>query len=532
MKLRPYQTRLVERTIAHLQEYPDSNPLVVAPTASGKSVIVASLCERLAETCNGMTLVLTHRKELVEQNHAKLPHHLQAGIYSAGLGKKQIKPITIAGFQSIRRHAAKLPRVGHILIDEAHYAQKGYREFIDEVRERSPDVRVIGLTATPFDGTANRTSLHLLPADKAIFTGICAEVGMGELLRDGYLCPLTPYRGATRLDTTGVAIDNRLGDFAIGQLQAAIDRDEINAPVAAEIVSIFAERKAVMVFCAGVDHAKHVAEALVKLGHQAECVLGDTPDGERDAIIKRFRAGQLKFIVACDVLLVGFDAPICDGIANLRPTKSGLIWVQLLGRGMRLHDGKTDCLVADFTDNSDEFPAVDEIEGNPPRLKTGDAPTKLCDECFSICLAGLRVCPCCGFEFPPPEAGAPQQFDPATGLLISGVTKNPDGTKTYPVSTVEYEVRTTVAGDRALVANYMMDGRRSPVATDFYNIWHGKASVAQRDSLKWLRRQAREGGSVPLTAQEALARAEMGALKTPRTVTIRPGSIFPVRFSM
>jgi DNA repair protein RadD len=530
LTLRPYQERLVSCTLNHLQDYPESQPLVVAPTASGKSVIVANLCERLAEQSSGMTLVLTHRKELVEQNHAKLPHHLQAGVYSSGLGKKQLKPITIAGFQSIRNQTHAMPRVDHILIDEAHYALKGYREFIDRLRDKNPELRAIGLTATPFDGTANRTALHLMPADKAIFTGIAAEVGMGELLRDGYLTPLTPYRGQTKLDTTGVAIDRRLGDFALGQLQNAVDTDDNNLMVAREISDIFASRRAIMVFCTGVKHCLHVAEALRKLGHEAECVLGNTPKVEREDIIGRFRAGRLKFIVACEVLLVGFDAPVCDGIANLRPTKSGLIWVQLCGRGMRLHDGKDDCLVADFTDTSDELGPIDEIEGNPPRLKTGETPTKMCDECFNICLAGLKFCPNCGYEFPLGVGRAEQNFDPVTGLLVSGVTKNEDGSKTYPVARVDYEVRNTSAGAPALVANYMSEGRATPVATCWYNMWHHKTNVSQRDIMKWVRRSNRANNPPPLTAQEALARATFGELKVPSTVTVRPGSPFAIRF--
>ena len=532
LKLRPYQARLIDCTLKHLQEYPESQPLIVSPTASGKSVIVAKLCEQLAERSDGMVLVLTHRKELVEQNHAKLPHHLKAGIYSASLGKKQLNPITIAGFQSIRNQTAKLPRVSYILIDEAHYAAKGYREFIETLKERSPNLRVIGLTATPFDGSANRTALHLLPADKAIFTGVAAEVGVGELLRDKYLTKLTPYRGKTQLSTAGVGIDNRQGDFAIGQLQAAVDLDDTNRKVAEEITDIFSERNAVMVFCTGVEHCLHVAEQLRLLGGEAECVLGSTPSKERDTIIARFRAGKLKYLVACEVLLVGFDAPICDGIANLRPTKSGLIWVQLCGRGMRLFDGKYDCLVADFTETSIELGPIDEIGGNPPRLKTGETPTKMCDDCYNIILAGLRICPVCGHEFPPGEARPGHNFDPVTGLLVSGVVKNEDGSRTFPVSHVDYEIRNTAAGAPALVAHYMSEGRQSPVGVDWYNLWHHKPSVSQRDSTKWLRRQVNADGPIPLTAQEALARASFGALKVPRSVTVKPGSPFPIRFAM
>ena len=532
LQLRPYQQRLIDVSSEHLSNFPTSRPVIVAPTASGKSVIVAALCAKLAKECSGMILVLTHRRELVAQNAAKLPAHMNVGVYSAGLKRKELHRITMAGFQSIRKQASKLPEVSYIIIDECHYATQGYREFIDTVAERSPKLRVIGLTATPFDGTANRTALHLLPANKAIFTSIGAEVGMGELLRDGYLTPLTPYSPNNKLDTSGVGIDNRMGDFAIGQLQAAVDVDESNIKVADEIRHIFAARKAVMVFCTGVDHTHHMVEALRALGEEAECVLGDTSEAERDKIIARFKRGDLKYLVACEVLLVGFDAPICDGIANLRPTKSGLIWVQLCGRGMRLHPDKQDCLVADFTDTSMEIGPLDEVEGQAPKLKSGEAPTKICDECFSICLAGLKFCPTCGFEFQFAEHNHAGNFDPETGLLVSGVVKNEDGTRTYPVDRVQYEIRRTVAGDPALVASYLSPGRATPVASEYLNLWHHKASVVARDSERWLRRQKFAGGSVPVSAQEALARAEMGALKTPRTVTVRPGSPWPIRFSV
>jgi DNA repair protein RadD len=181
---------------------------------------------------------------------------------------------------------------------------------------------------------------------------------------------------------------------------------------------------------------------------------------------------------------------------------------------MRLHPGKDNCLVADFVGNVERHGPIDEIEGQAPKLKLGEAPTKMCDECYSLILAGLRICPVCGYEFEF-QSKPGQTYDPDTGLLLSGVVKNEDGSRTYPVERVDYEIRTTKNGAPALVANYLSPHRTTPVATDYYNLWHHNASAAQRDALRWLRRQAREGGSVPLTAQEALARAEMGALRIP-----------------
>lgn len=523
-KLRDYQQRCVDLTLAALDNHDDAAPIVSAATGSGKSVVVSALADELLTRSPGAgrVLVATHRAELVQQNHAKLPRHLKGSIYSASLGKKDLHgQVIFANVQSIQKNWTKLPRIQALLIDEAHFASKGYFDFIENVRKVSPHMRTIGLTATPYSGSG--VWLHMLPKHR-IFSGISVEVGIGELLSKGYLAPLTPYRTNARLNVDDVRVDARTGDFAQDQLQAVVDVPELVLDCAAEIKAIFAERKSVLVFCSGVEHTKHVAAAL---GHEAKVVLADTPMNERMSIVESFKAGKIKYLCACEVLLVGFDAPRTDGIACLRPSRSPLVWVQLLGRGMRPFPGKQDCLVADFCGNADHFGPVDEIEGRPPQNSKGEAPTRVCDGCFNIILACLRKCPHCGMEYEFEEHQ--RHLDPNTGLLISGVVKNPDGSRTYPVDRVEYRRETTNAGDPALVAEYFAPNRITPVATEYYNIWHNKASVAQRDGEKWLRRLAIPGG-IPTNVVEALVRAQFGALKVPSSVTIAPGSIYPIRF--
>ena len=375
MRLRPYQDRVTNLILDHLDAYPDANPIGWLPTGSGKSVVAAALASEMVARHKSATLVVTHRRELVQQNSEKLPRHLRGSIFSAGLGCKDLSgQVIFAGIQSLSKHAHKLPRLSSIIIDEPQYASAGYFEFVEKVQQFSPRARVIGLTATPFTG--NGTWLHMLEKHR-LFSGIAAEVSIAELLRDGYLSPLVPYRASTQLSATGIKVDSRTGDYAQAALQAAVDSDDKNLRVAAEIDTIFAERNSVLVFCAGVEHTKHMAEALAKLGEKVGVVLGNTPTAERDRLIAEFRAGRLKYLCSCEVVLVGFDATNTDGIACLRPTMSPLIWVQLLGRGMRIHPGKDDCLVADFTTNSEDFPPVDEIEGRPPKTKSGDTPTKI-----------------------------------------------------------------------------------------------------------------------------------------------------------
>lgn len=532
MQPRNYQSRTVDVTMNHIDTYQDSVPLVAAPTASGKSIIAALLAERFSQRSTGMTIVLAHRKELVKQNASKLPSHLDIGIYSSGLGKREMKRITVAGFQSLRNAVDRLPSVGALLIDEAHWATKAYKEFYEALLLKNRNMRAVGLTATPYDGTANRTHLHMLPDDRRLFTGIGAEIPMSELMAGGYLAPLTPYVPTTKLSSQGVAINKATGDFSTAQLQAAVDIPELVRDCAKEIIDIFAFRNSIIVFCAGVDHAEHVTLALQLMGQTAEVVHGGTSAAMRDKHIEDFRAGRIKYLVACEVLLVGFDAPRTDGIANLRATLSALVWVQLLGRGMRLspETGKVDCLVADFTTNSSEFPPVDEIEGQPPKNTNGQAPVRFCDNCFSIMLAAVRKCNVCGEEFPHAEPKPGYSIDASTGLLVSGAIKNPDGTRTYGVTRVQYRIATTNAGAPAIVADYFAAGRSSAVASDYYNMWHHVQSIAKRDAERWLRRLNRPG-SVPMTAQEALNRAELGALREPKTVTVKPGSPYPIKFT-
>jgi len=520
LKLRPYQQRVIDLTISHLGDYPSSAPTVVVPTGGGKSLISAALANHYAKF--GNVLIVTFRKELVTQTALEMPRHLNVSVFSAGVGCKETKgPIIVAGIQSIRKNWHKLPRIHTIIIDEIHWGNAAYNEFIENVRKHSPHLRVIGMTATCFDGKG----VHLHMLKDPVTTGVCAEVSMGELLRDGYLCNVVAYNPPTKLDVSGVGVDARTGDYKQNELQAAVDRTDLNQKVASDILRIFAERKSVLVFASGVDHAGHLAALLPG----AKMIVGSTPNKERDAIVEQFRAGKVRWLVAVDTLLVGFNATRADGLALCRPTKSPLVYVQAIGRIMRTHPGKTDALLCDFVGAVDEHGPVDEVCGHPPRVAGGEAPTRVCENCFCICLAGLRKCPQCGEEFPPPVPGE-RVFDPRTGqIVISGVVKNPDGSRTYPVDRVEYRRETTNAGDPALVAEYFAPNRITPVATEYYNIWHNKASVAQRDGEKWLRRLAIPGG-IPTNVVEALVRAQFGALKVPSSVTIAPGSIYPIRF--
>ena len=522
MRLRPYQERLTDLTMSAL-DHDTARPIVDAACGAGKSLIISAVADRILKQNpkGGAVLVVTHRAELVKQNHAKLPAHLRGTIYSASVGKKDMSgQVIFANIQSIIKRWHKLPTLSAILIDECHVASKMYAEFIANVLTVSANVRIIGFTATPFNGGG--VWLHMLKEHR-IFTGTCGKVGIGELLLEGYLAPLTPYTTGTRLSTDGVRFDQRSGDFNAKDLQAAVDVPELVLRCTNEITSIFKDRKSVAVFCSGVEHAEHVALAL---GDRAVVVTGDTPKKDREHRLAEFAAGRVKYMVSVDVLTTGWDVAGIDGIACLRPSQSPLVWMQLLGRGMRPHPGKEDCLVADFTHNAEFFGPIDEIEGRPPKNSLGDAPTRICENCYNIILAGLRICPHCGHEIE--FAERQPNLDPETGLLVSGIITDERGLRWYPIHDVTYELRTTAAGSEAVVAQYMSPGRKYPVAEDYYCLFDHRTNVSRRAMDKWLKRCLIPGA--PTNARDALARADLGGMRIPRMVALKAGSKYPVAY--
>lgn len=405
MELRPYQTDAVRSLYSYFATH-DGNPLVVMPTGTGKSVVISEfLSQALQDWSDTRVLALTHVRELITQNASALLWawpDAPAGIYSAGLNKRDIEAqILFAGIQSIHKKAYHVQRCDLVLIDEAHLIGRSdngmYRRFLNDLRQINPALKIIGFTATPY----RMDSGMLHEGDDRLFTDIAYEVRLLDMIEQGYLCPVVPKRTATQLDVSGVG--TRGGEFISGELERAVDKSDVTSAAVDEIVKQGQERGSWLAFCSGVRHAEHVRDAICDRGISCEMVAGDTPPAERDATIRAFKSGQLRALTNANVLTTGFDAPGIDLIALLRPTKSIGLYVQMLGRGTRLAEGKDDCLVLDFAGNTSRHGPLDMVDGRRKGQKgEGPPPTKECPECHTICFAGVRQCPDCGHEFPPP----------------------------------------------------------------------------------------------------------------------------------
>jgi len=278
-----------------------------------------------------------------------------------------------------------------------HKDEGGYRTLLSDIYQTNANVRVIGLTATPY-----RLGHGYITDKPAIFDALIEPVSIEELIFKGYLSTLRSKITRTKLEVDGV--HKRGGEYIEAELQAAVDTTDKNRKVVAEIVRLGHERKSWLIFCAGVAHAQHIKEALQDEGIVADCVTGETPSAERDRMLKEFKAGRIQALTNANVLTTGFDAPGIDLIAMLRPTMSPGLYVQMAGRGLRIAEGKTDCLVLDFAGVVEQHGPITAVIPPPKKGdKVGEAPVKVCDHCQEICHLSVRECPACGEPFPEPE---------------------------------------------------------------------------------------------------------------------------------
>ena len=309
LTLRPYQQAAIDAIYGYFAGNA-GHPLVVIPTAGGKSLVMAAFIEGVLRAWpDQRILIVTHVRELIAQNHAELIglwRDAPAGICSAGLGRRDLGArILFAGIQSIHRSAYDVQRCDLVLIDEAHLipvaSNTMYRRFLDTLARINPQLKVIGFTATPY-----RTGSGMLHEGKgALFTDIAYEVSVRQLIDDGWLCPLVSKAAETRLDVSGVG--SRGGEFIPGQLQAAVDLPEITQAAIDEVVRLGSDRRSWLAFCAGVEHATHVAEAIRARGFTAATIFGDTPKVERDRTIAAFKRGEIRALASMGVLTTGFN---------------------------------------------------------------------------------------------------------------------------------------------------------------------------------------------------------------------------------
>jgi superfamily II DNA or RNA helicase len=343
VELRPYQQEALASMLeAELNGI--NKQLIVLPTGAGKTVLFAQLPIIRKESLP--MLVLAHRSELLIQAKDKIEtinKDLSVGIEQAD-NKAGYVDVVIASVPTLGRESSsrieKYPKnyFKTIVVDEAHHAAApSYRRILDYF---TPEL-LLGVTATP----QRSDSVRLVD----VFQEIVYYKSIQDLIKEGWLSPLVGYRVKTSTDISDVEIQN--GEYKQDQLIEAIDNPSRNNSIVTAYNDL-ANAKKTVVFAAGVDHAGHLEEAFRKNGSSVRIIIGTTPEEERRQILSDFKSGAVTVLVNVGVLTEGFDEPSIEAIILAKPTRSSLLYTQIVGRGTRLFEGKEHCMIIDIADTT------------------------------------------------------------------------------------------------------------------------------------------------------------------------------------
>jgi DNA repair protein RadD len=377
-------------------------PLLVQPTGSGKTVVAAAVIRRALER-GQKALFLAPRRELVHQASAKLCG-IRHGLLLAGADDRidLYAPVQVASVDTLRsrlnrRKRLALPDFDLVIVDEAHLHVTESRKALLELW---PQALRVGLTATPTrrDGRA----LGLL------FDQLIEPTNTAQLTRDGYLAPAR-YFSLSEPDLARVR--TVAGDYNAADLAETMNRPKLTGDIVAHFLKLAPTRRTVL-FATSVKHSVALAEEFLRAGVAAEHVDANTPPQMREATFQRFRSGRTQVLCNCFLASYGFDLPELDCVILARPTKSLMLYLQMIGRGLRTSPGKADCLILDHSGAVHRHGlATDErtwtldgeralVDSGRSAKDRGDSKNLECPECAAV-FTGTRLCPECGYFFAP-----------------------------------------------------------------------------------------------------------------------------------
>lgn len=422
--LRDYQAQLVEDA---RKAYASGKkaPLLVLPTGGGKTTIFAHITHRAADRGKCVFLIC-HRAELVKQISMTLgnfgcPHQIIApppiinavsadhyATYGRSfLGQSRVYVCSVHTLVKRLHLAPMTPDL--IVVDEAHHCIEG--STWGKVLQSYPDAHRLFVTATPcrLDGRG------LSMADAMI-----EGPTMAELIEHGHLSPYRAFCPPTALDLS--AVRTTAGDYNKAGLQEAMDKPTITGDVVAHYRKLSPGRRAVA-FCVSVEHAEHVAATFTAAGVPAESLDGTMTTEDRSSRIERFRAGKTLVMTSVDVISEGFDMPAIETAILLRPTKSLGLYLQQVGRALRVFPGKSEAIILDHVGNIGRhgLPDADQewtLDGKKKRTRKQDSEPDInistCKECFTVFERKAKKCPNCGTEITP----MPRVIDEESGELL------------------------------------------------------------------------------------------------------------------
>jgi DNA repair protein RadD len=390
-----YQQDAVHVAWALLQE--QESTLIVSPPGSGKTVMIA-LAARMAVRRGWRVLVLSHRKELVDQSYN---HFLALGLNPSQLGvvmadtlPERVNPRAVVQAASIQTYSRRLPafRPDLVIVDEAHHAlADGYQQLLDQF----PRARHLGFTATPFrlDGRGLGD----------FYTKMIIAAKPSELIARQKMARPVLYRAPEEFMPDLSSLKLAYGDYIISKLEKRANRKELVGGIV-DNYRLRAEGRTAIAFAVTIEHSRAIATAFVAAGVPAEHLDGEAEVDERERVLDRLKNRKTMVVSCCMILSEGYDLPSCQAVVLARPTNSLCLYLQQAGRGLRYY-GNQRPVIFDHGRNFERFglPEADrDYELTTSKLsatKAGSCPVKECPDCQVVVAAGCKECPECGHVF-------------------------------------------------------------------------------------------------------------------------------------
>lgn len=516
LKPRWYQQGAIDSVFEYFTEHMDTkkNPLLQVPTAGGKSLIQAELIRTIIDQWpNQKILCLAHIKELLKQNYDELKGqapHIQSGIFSAGLGRKELfNSVTFAGIQSVWDKAIHVGHIDLIFIDEAHLCPNKsigrYRHFIDELRKINKNIRIIGLTATPW--RLNGGSLTM-GADR-LFSDVAYEIQIETLIEEGFLCPVSTGEHDTVASFDNLKVSKSSGDFTSASITEAMESMDVVKPAVDDAIARAKGRNSLMWFCVSVKHAEMVQDCLNDLGESNKTLTGKTAKKEREKLINDFKEFKYRHIISVDTITTGFNAKNADCLVCLRPTQSSALWVQIVGRVMRTHPSKQDALLLDYGGNVERHGAINKIQPpEPPKAKKveGGNGLRKCPECKEVLsvdfleklqLDRIAYCPACDHPIEMVERKPNHEVIAAKGAVVD--SSAPSHIKRVPVDNIYFRRHKKIGSPDSVRVEYQCG---LAVFKEWLCLEH--TGSAHTKAWLWFKKMNGNTANIPSTTDEAM----------------------------
>lgn len=400
MNLRPYQQDAIDDVkLAFMNR--NRRVLLVAPTGAGKTVMFSYIAKHAALKGNRIA-ILAHREELIEQISQTLAKFgVDHGFIAARRPVDTSKMVQVCGVHTLKNRAARLNWTPDLIVcDEAHHATAGSWA---KILQAYPNAHVLGVTATPerLDGTGLGN----------VFSKMVRGPEVSDLIANGFLSPVRYYCPKT-VNTDGMKM--RMGDYKHSDVDERVNNSRVTGE-AVEWYRKLCDGAPAVAFCASIKHSEHVAETFRAAGYRWTSLDSTLTSEDRRAAVLGLGNGSLHGISSCDIISEGFDLPIVTAAILLRPTASLGLYLQQIGRVLRVASGKSHAIIVDHVGNCGSTRGQQWIEKHgfaedvrewtlEGRAKrSGAAPVRLCGSCYAVVPIGADVCPECGEVKPPAE---------------------------------------------------------------------------------------------------------------------------------